>query len=265
MDDSFLLEVFLDPLRLCAEFAPAFGRGKDNRVNTVEEFREIYDADVFYSWVGLSNPLMYAAHKSAGGMTSIYRQLGTGCERVFREVVKAALHLSEDQVTWSYSYKKERGKDGTHTLDARIELSDISDASKQHAVTEWMRSTHTASSGSSTPGVRLNGAVFEIRQGYKSADSKRQNADLRFGMRAYQAGLLPVVAVFSNQVSMSTIQRYRADQIVVLTGVESQNPSESTFAFAKHVLGYDLSEFFRRNSQAIKTEVDEVLTALLTP
>jgi len=31
----------------------------------------MYRSDPFYNWVGLDNPLMYAAHKAAGGMTSI--------------------------------------------------------------------------------------------------------------------------------------------------------------------------------------------------
>jgi hypothetical protein len=34
----------------------------------------MYGADPFCSWVGLDSPLMYAAHKAAGGMTSVYRQ-----------------------------------------------------------------------------------------------------------------------------------------------------------------------------------------------
>jgi hypothetical protein len=40
----------------------------------------MYGADPFYHWVGLDSQLMYAAHKVAGGMTSIYRHLGIGCQ-----------------------------------------------------------------------------------------------------------------------------------------------------------------------------------------
>ena len=43
--------------------------------------------------------------------------------------------------------------------------------------------------------------------GMKSADSKRQNADLRYGIQAYRNGLLPAFAVFSNQVSQPVLTR----------------------------------------------------------
>ncbi|MCX6277959.1 MAG: hypothetical protein NT004_07665 [Bacteroidetes bacterium] len=62
-------------------------------------FLKLYGSDPFYSWIGLDSSLMYAAHKAAGGMTSV------------RQTPK-------------------------------------------------------------------NGVVFEVRQGYKSKDSKRQNADI---------------------------------------------------------------------------------------
>lgn len=38
---------------------------------------------------------MYAAHKAAGGMTSVYRQIGIGCERLFRKLVSAELFYAE--------------------------------------------------------------------------------------------------------------------------------------------------------------------------
>jgi hypothetical protein len=46
---------------------------------------------------------MYAAHKAAGGMTSVYRQLGIGCERLFRGVIQDSLSLTAEQANWEYS------------------------------------------------------------------------------------------------------------------------------------------------------------------
>jgi hypothetical protein len=66
-------------LRACAQYKPMFGKGRKGGL-TVEQFQALYGADPFYHWVGLDSPLMYAAHKAAGGMTSIYRQLGIGGE-----------------------------------------------------------------------------------------------------------------------------------------------------------------------------------------
>lgn len=46
----------------------------------------------------------------------------------------------------------------------------------------------------------LKGAVFEVRQGYKSKDSKRQNADLDNATVAYSKSYLPVFTIFSSQI-----------------------------------------------------------------
>ena len=61
-------------------------------------------------WFGLDNPMMYAAHKAAGGMTSVYRQIGIGCEKLFRSAVKTSLELSEEDVTWSYQVTLPSGR-----------------------------------------------------------------------------------------------------------------------------------------------------------
>src|SRR3989304_7447644 len=98
--DTEYLELITGAIRVCADYRPRFGHGRAAGF-TVAEFRELYQADAFYSWFGLDNPLMYAAHKAAGGMTSGYRQVGIGCERLFREILKDVLHLSAEDVTWS--------------------------------------------------------------------------------------------------------------------------------------------------------------------
>jgi hypothetical protein len=43
----------------------------------------------------------------------------------------------------------------------------------------------------------LHGTVFEVRQGYKSKDSKRQNADVSNASNAYAKGYLPVNMILS--------------------------------------------------------------------
>ena len=111
----------------------------------------------------------------------------------------------------------------------------------------------------------MRGAIFEIRQGYKSADSKRQNADLRFGARAYQCGHIPVVAVLSSQVSETVIARYRDAGMLVLTGIRSDDPTVSTFAFFKEVVGYRLEDFFVRTSPRIRDVIHSLIKKLLSP
>ena len=86
--DEEYLQILLDAIRVCAHYKPKFGQGPKGGGLTLEQFRELYQGDVLYDWLGLDNPMMYAAHKAAGGMTSIYRQLGIGCEKLFRRVIK---------------------------------------------------------------------------------------------------------------------------------------------------------------------------------
>lgn len=261
--DKVFVEVFLSPLRKCSKYRPAFGRGRSDGIS-LEDFGQLYDGDPFYAWIGLNDPLVYAAHKAAGGLTSVYRQIGVGGERLLRAVIVHSLQVTENQIDWRYEYPKPNGQLGLHSLDAKLLATDLSSVAKTR-LTRWLASASKVVSTSSPTGKRHKGAVFEIRQGYKSADSKRQNADLRFGMHAYQAGLLPVFAILSSQVSEPVIRRYRADGMLVLTGVTTDDPLESTFAFFREVVGYDLAAFFKRNHKTIRSEVKAVLGGLLKP
>lgn len=263
VDDAPLLEVFLAPIRKCAKYKPAFGQGNSSGLR-VAEFQALYGADSFYSWLGLDEPIVYAAHKAAGGLTSVYRQIGVGTERLFREVLKRALGLSEEQLKWAYEYEKTASTKGVHTLDARIRTADL-DGSHGSPFSNWLDRSKTLIGAKSTSPVRIHGAVFEVRQGYKSADSKRQNADLRFGVNAYRDGLLPAFAILSAQVSEPVIRRYRSDGMLVLTGLLTDDPTRSTFAFFRQIVGYDLAAFFVRNSPRLKAEIRQVVEKLLSP
>lgn len=87
VEDAKYLEIIAKSVRVCAKYKPKFGQGRGDGL-TLEQFRGLYQGDPFYSWFGPDNPMMYAAHKAAGGMTSIYRQIGIGCENVFRQVLQ---------------------------------------------------------------------------------------------------------------------------------------------------------------------------------
>jgi hypothetical protein len=262
--DAKYLELLLEPMRECAKYKPAFGKAKGEEEVGLNEFRALYGADPLYHWVGLDSDLMYAAHKAAGGMTSIYRQLGIGCERLLREVVKDELNISSEEAAWSYEYEKEDGKNGRHTLDIRIDHSHLSDVKAASRVRSWLKRAGEALDLKPARVSSLRGAVFEVRQGYKSADSKRQNADLRFGMRAANDDYLPVICIVSTQASETVCRRYRNSALLVLVG-SIDIDTVSTFSFYRDVVGYDLAAFFTRNSPRLREEFGKVLKGLLTP
>ena len=110
----------------------------------------------------------------------------------------------------------------------------------------------------------LTGVVFEVRQGYKSKDSKRQNADIANAASAYVKSYLPCVAVLSNQIDEDVLRRYRSASWVVVTGtVGIDDPLTSTYDFMRSVVGYDLGGFFGRNAATLQAAVAQVLQTLL--
>ena len=264
--DAAYLALVVDPIKACARYKPKFGQGNKGDGLTLAQFRTLYQADAFYSWFGLDNPLMYAAHKAAGGMTSVYRQIGIGCEKLFRTVLRDALDLTEADVTWSYDLPLPGGKTRTLYLDGRVPLDKIPDPTKRQRFHDWM--LNSASSLGVDPNIAntLTGTIFEVRQGYKSKDSKRQNADIANAATAYTKAYLPCVAILSAQIDGDILTRYRAQKWAVVTGLEGiDDPLLSTYDFMNEVVGYDLAAFFRRNSETLRTEIDAVLKALLEP
>lgn len=137
--DATYLDLVLEPIRLCAHYKPKFGQGAKGSGLTLAQFQTLYQADPFYNWFGMDNPMMYAAHKAAGGLTSIYRQIGIGCERLFRAVLKDSLGLDAADVIWSYNVLLPSGKTRMLYLDGRVPLDKIADTVKRQRFHDWMR------------------------------------------------------------------------------------------------------------------------------
>jgi hypothetical protein len=232
----------------------------------LEQFQQLYRGDPFYSWFGLDNPMMYAAHKAAGGMTSVYRQIGIGCEKVFRQILQDTLQLSAEDVLWSYETPTPGGKTRKLTLDGRVPLEGISNERARARFHGWMKDAADGLGVDRNVFGSLSGTVFEVRQGYKSKDSKRQNADIANASTAYVKSYLPCAVILSNQIDADILLRYRAEKWAVITGVVGLNdPLSSTYDFMRDVVGYDLAGFFERNSETLRAEIDAILQALLAP
>ena len=260
--DERYFEIVANAVRVCANYRPKFGKG--GRVGlTLEEFQTLYRADPFYNWVGLDSHLMYAAHKAAGGMTSIYGQLGRGCEALFHRILQDQLGLSAEQAAWQYTVPVLGKTPRTLTLDGRITLSDITDAGVKSRVEHWLQASHDKVLLAPEVRPTIRGAVFEVRQGYKSKDAKRQNADISNAANAYANLYLPVLLVVSTQIDNDVATRYAQAQWLLLTGTQAGLATESTYSFCREVLSYDLAAFFQRNATRFKKEIEAVLKTLL--
>lgn len=108
----------------------------------------------------------------------------------------------------------------------------------------------------------LKGVVFEVRQGYKSKDGKRQNADMVNAAMACTQEYLPCIVALSNQIDSDILRRYR-EKWVVMTGAVTCVSHTSTYEFMRDVIGYDLAGFFERNSKELQSLIANVVTALL--
>ncbi|MGH2505451.1 MAG: hypothetical protein ACRDID_23315, partial [Ktedonobacterales bacterium] len=249
-------------LETSASYLPALGQGSRTGVS-LADYQAIYQSDPFYNWMGLDAPLMYAAHKAAGGMTSVYRQIGIGCERVFRQILQDKLALSPEEARWTYLTPASTGKPRELSLDGRIDLAHVREPSNEARIREWMNSAASLLLITLARQTALSGVVFEVRQGYKSKDSKRQNADILNAASAYAHQYLPVLFVWSTQIDPTIVERYTQARWLILIGSIEGDATASTYTFCREVLEYDLAAFLERNAPRLRTAVARVLSALL--
>lgn len=265
-EDERYFTLLSKALRVCASYKPKFGQNKKGGLS-ITEFHALYGADPFYEWLGVNSPLMYAAHKAAGGMTSVYRQIGIGCQWVFHRVLQDHLGLSAAQATWSYLIPSidPKIKPRKLSLDGRIDLADIKDAALKSRLQVWVNEAAERVLVPAEMRDQIRGVVFEARQGYKSKDAGRQNKDIMNAASAYQELYIPVILLFSNQIDGDVAERYVQAKWLLLSGSVQGSHVESTYAFCRDVVGYDLGAFFERNSPRIKDEMKKILIALLSP
>lgn len=258
--DEEYLNKFLMPLNVCKIYKPKFGQGNLEEGLDLRGFLSIYNADPFYSWIGLNSKIMYSAHKAAGGMTSVYRQIGKGCENLFREIlINSTGYKDRSSAEWSYKAKTKSGKDKTLSLDGRLEIAEIENPRIKVNVQKWIEGYCQILKAE----VPSKGAVFEVRQGYKSKDSKRQNGDIDNIAVAWSRGYLPVFAIFSSQIDSDLVLRYHNNSGGIVTGSIGGTSFNSLFTFCSEILEYDLEGFFKRNSDKIRKEVHVTLETLL--
>jgi hypothetical protein len=213
--------------------------------------------------VCLDTHLMYTAHKVAGGIISIYRQIGMGSEELFRQILQDHLGLSSEQAIWSYETIS-NDKIRTLKLDGRIEPNLVNNRHRRDMIIEWMQKVSQKLQIDARIANALRGIVMEVRQGYKSKDSKRQNADITNATEAYINGYLPILILFSTQIDNDVVERYERGKWLVLRGTLSGDDIQSTYTFMRDIVGYDLAGFFERHVHQIKTFTQAVLESLLS-
>mgnify|MGYP006872388120 CR=1 FL=1 len=187
-----------------------------------------------------------------------------GSEELFRQILQDHLELTSEQVNWSYEVATSSHKPRTLKLDGRIETAFIANEERKQIISNWIKKMASVLKIDASIANVMRGMVMEVRQGYKSKDSKRQNADIANATEAYINGYLPILVVFSSQIDNDIVERYERGKWVVLQGITSVNNTTSTYAFMRDVIGYDLAGFFERNYQRLRTFTQDVLETLLS-
>lgn len=150
-------------------------------------------------------------------------------------------------------------------LDGRVPIDNVPNAAARERLGEWMSQAARGVGVTRKVLASLTGVVFEVRQGYKSKDSKRQNADIANAATAYINGYLPRVIILSTQIDGDIATRYRAERWAVLIGIVGNDDAQtSTYDFMRTIISYDLQAFFERHRDLLRQEIDSVLRGLLT-
>lgn len=254
--ESRYLNLLLEALRKCRDYRPRFGSGGDMSLG---DFQKLYHADPFYSWFGLDSAEIYRAHRLAGGLTSLYRQLGAGCERLFREILCDTLQLRAEQLQWYYTIPTPGGGERKITLDAKVDAENVMAQERKKLLSSWIQEA----CGTLAVTSSVKGIVFEVRQGYKSKDSKRQQADITSAANAFASGYLPVLLLLSCQIDEDVALRYQSARWLILRGSTEGTNLQSTYVFCRNILGYDLASFFERHAEALRQEVLNIIRQLL--
>ncbi len=256
--DKRYLNYLLDAVKAAARKPPQFGTGKDV---SVDEFRRLYGDDPFYAWIGFDSDLLYAAHKAGAAMTSLYRKLGDGCQDLWRAIIRDQFGVADKDAKWEYTVPTAKGP-RKRILDGRIDVLDFpeSDALERFR-RDWLPKAKKKLGATINP----RGAVFEVRQGYKSQDAKRASGDVDNAGRIALESSLPSLVVFSNQIPEQIARRYASAGWLVLRGTTADDPLTSTFAFADAVMGFDLARLFEMNSQHLRDQIEVILAEVLKP
>lgn len=101
------------------------------------------------------------------------------------------------EANWSYLVPSSKGKPRRLSLDGRIELNHLRDAETKSRVQHWIKEVADKLLLPQETRQSNKGVVIEARQGYKSKDSKRQNADISNASNAYANLYIPVLVLFS--------------------------------------------------------------------
>lgn len=164
--------------------------------------------------------------------TSLHRNFGDIVEMSVREIFKSAFDL-DDQLAQSSFTLKSIEKRSTRTTDVTLPYTALEEKTvgRLRAFHEQLCKRHRRD----VEGLHATckGVGYEVRQCYKSNDSKRRTADIDMSHLLANKGLAPVMLIFCSSSSASIIQDYnRLSKWLILEGT-------AAFEYVNDVTGFN--------------------------
>lgn len=193
------------------------------------------------------------AHKYAftalGGrlITSLHRNFGDIIEMSVREIFKVKFDLDGALAQMSLTLKSVE-KRSTRTSDATIPF-DALEAHERSQIQSLHKHLLNANHGDAN---KLKGISYEIRQCYKSNDSKRRTADIDMADLLLANKQLPVMLIFCSSSSPSIITDYRRlSKWIILEGNEA-------FDYVAKLTGFNFKTYLHDKCKLHKKELDKL-------
>jgi len=211
------------------------------RINQVEHEVQKFKQDLVFSIFGLDDERFISARVAGGFVQSVTRRLGTLFEKYVKEIVKAQLNLSEEDIKYS-------AKIGHHIRDLEIMISLNKLEPKDRA---RIQRIILKEAQSTLPTKRYIGVGLEVRYAYTIGDSKRIQADEDMAVHLKNNDILPIMLVFST-VNLSGPLAYLSRYWIIKIG-------DDAFDFLKQLTEFDLKEFLLQYKDEIRKRVGKIL------
>ena len=107
-----------------------------------------------------------------------YRQIGIGCEKLFRTILQDAFDLTDEEANWSYEIPTSGGRTRKFYLDGRVRLDKINDSDAKQRFHDWMRQSAELVNVDPDVFATLKGAVLVGYHGHCGCRDKCSDFDI---------------------------------------------------------------------------------------
>lgn len=231
IDETELLNLAKGNIRKVLEFNPYKSYAG---INSRDEFQQLIARDPAFGTLGLDDERYIIARVGGNLITSLHRKLGDMYEALFSYLLKKSFDLDENDLHFSVEVQ----------IGDRIQVRSTDglikkDKFNQRIPQAWMD---------------YQGIGFEVRSCYQIGDSKRIQADYDMSLALKSYEIIPIMLVFCNTSLRSPLARL-SKSWQLYEGIES-------FNLVELITGFNLYNFLQENSQALKQEIDSILSIL---